>query len=380
MLALRLLLPRVWYTPRHPLSRALAPLAGLFCMAVSVRRFAYGRHILATHHPGVPVIVVGNITTGGTGKTPLVIWLADFLRRHGLRPGIVVRGYGGKAKRWPQWVDADSDPTLVGDEAVLLARRTTCRVVAAPDRVAAARALVASNQCDLLLCDDGLQHYALARDMEIAVVDGALGVGNGRCLPAGPLREPVSRLAGVDLVIRNTQARDEIHNRVHDQPHDPVDNEIHDRPHDVADRGQRDTNASHMDAHGVPPHNLYAHDANEYRMTLTPGDPMTVADNRGRPLGFFKDTPVHAVCGIGHPERFFGTLRQLGIPIRPHAFPDHHAFRAEDLAFEDELPILMTEKDAVKCRRFAGARHWYLPVNAKLDPALGARLLEILSD
>nr|VFK50220.1 MAG: lipid-A-disaccharide kinase [Candidatus Kentron sp. TUN]VFK51300.1 MAG: lipid-A-disaccharide kinase [Candidatus Kentron sp. TUN] len=336
MLIPRLLLPRIWYRNHHPLGYALAPLSRLFCMAVSVRRFAYGKHLIAAQHPGVPVIVVGNITTGGTGKTPLVIWLANFLREHRFRPAIIVRGYGGKATCWPQWVVADTDPDMVGDEAVLLARRTSCCVIAAPDRVVAARALIEHTDCNLILSDDGLQHYALERDVEIAVVDGILGVGNGRCLPAGPLREPVSRLATVDLVVKNTPD--------------------HNLPESEPDHG-------------------------EYGMRLISGDPQDVVGKRGaRFLDTFKVSPVHAVCGIGHPDRFFRTLRQLGLSIRPHAFPDHHAFRPEDLAFGDDLSILMTEKDAVKCRRFAGPRHWYLPVDAELDPAFGARLLQALSD
>nr|VFK34082.1 MAG: lipid-A-disaccharide kinase [Candidatus Kentron sp. MB]VFK76580.1 MAG: lipid-A-disaccharide kinase [Candidatus Kentron sp. MB] len=338
MFSPRLFFPRVWYTAHHPLGYALAPFSRLFCLAVSVRRFAYRQALFKAHHPGVPVVVVGNITTGGTGKTPLVVWLAHFLRRHGFRPAIVVRGYGGKAEYWPQWVNADTDPYLVGDEAVLLARRADCRVMASPDRVAATNVLPGQTNCNLILCDDGLQHYALARDVEIAVVDGDLGVGNGRCLPAGPLREPVSRLAEVDLVVRHTRGDEAI------------------KP-------------------GVNPLGR-----TEYHMRLVPGALRAVTDERIGSLEVLKKMPVHAVCGIGHPERFFGMLRALGFTIRPHAFPDHHAFRAEELAFGDGLPILMTEKDAVKCHRFAKPNHWYLPVDAELDPALGVRLLQVLGE
>lgn len=342
MSTLRLVLPRAWYRKHHPLGYALAPLARLFCLAVSARRFAYRNRLVATHHPGVPVIVVGNITAGGTGKTPLIIWLANFLRAHHFRPAIIVRGYGGKADHWPQEVRADTDPYLVGDEAVLLARRSACRVMAAPDRVAGARALVARADCNLILSDDGLQHYALERDLEIAVTDGVLGHGNGRCLPAGPLREPVSRLATVDFVIE----------------HLPF--------HGHGGPEQRPGG----DATGA---------GTEWTMRLIPGDPRDVASGRvTRPLDSFGASPVHAVCGIGHPERFFRTLRQLGLDIRPHAFPDHHAFLPRDLAFEDGLPILMTEKDAVKCHGFAGPGHWYLPVEAEPDPAFGPRLLRAL--
>nr|VFK08933.1 MAG: lipid-A-disaccharide kinase [Candidatus Kentron sp. LPFa]VFK33539.1 MAG: lipid-A-disaccharide kinase [Candidatus Kentron sp. LPFa] len=334
MLTPRILLPRVWRQKRHPLGYLLAPLSWPFCLAVSMRRLAYRKRLIATRHPGIPVIVVGNISAGGTGKTPLVIRLAKLL--HGrFRPAIVARGYGGKARHWPQRVEADSDPYRVGDEAVLLARRAACPVFAAPDRVAAIEASMEATDCNLILCDDGLQHYALARDLEIAVVDGVLGHGNGRCLPAGPLREPVSRLATVDFVVRNMPARDLA-----------SDSECNE---------------------------------GEYAMRLIPGAPRNVADERAESLDAFRGSPVHAVCGIGHPERFFGTLRQLGLAIHPHAFPDHHAFAPDELAFEDDLPIFMTEKDAVKCRRFAEPRHWCLPVAAEWRPAFETRLLEALS-
>ena len=323
---------------------ALAPISRLFCMAVSARRFAYEKRLIATQHPGIPVIVVGNITTGGTGKTPLIVWLANFLRRHGFYPAIMARGYGGQADDWPQWVNANSDPSLVGDEAVLLARRTSCRVVAAPSRVAAAKMLVEQTDCNIILCDDGLQHYALERDVEIAVVDEVLGIGNGRCLPAGPLREPVSRLAEVDFVITHTRDRS-------------------------ADFGEHGPSKHRVDTHGMTKH----------AMRLIPGEPMEVAGGDAKSLDAFKKAPVHAVCGIGHPERFFEALRRLGLVIKPHAFPDHHVFQAEELTFGDGLRILMTEKDAVKCRRFADSRHWYLPVEAELDPTFGARLLKALA-
>nr|VFK37478.1 MAG: lipid-A-disaccharide kinase [Candidatus Kentron sp. TC] len=334
MLTPRILFPRVWYRNRHPLGYVLAPLSWPFCLAVAVRRFAYGRRFITARHPGIPVIVVGNITTGGTGKTPLVIRLAKFLRDH-FRPAIVVRGYGGKARRWPQWVKADSDPHLMGDEAVLLARRASCPVFAAPDRVAAAMASMECADCNLILCDDGLQHYALERDLEIAVVDGILGYGNGRCLPAGPLREPVSRLATVDFVVKNTLARN------------------------LPDCGECD--------------------GGEYSMRLIPGEPRSVLNECAESLDAFRESPVHAVCGIGHPERFFETLRRLGLAIRPHVFSDHHAFGSDELAFGDDLPIFMTEKDAVKCRRFAEPHHWYLPVEAELRPEFLLHLLDALS-
>ncbi|MBT8420396.1 MAG: tetraacyldisaccharide 4'-kinase [Gammaproteobacteria bacterium] len=337
MFAPRLYFPAAWYKTHHPLGYALAPLSWLFRAAVSVRRFAYRHHLATVHHPGIPLVVVGNITTGGTGKTPLVIWLAKFLQEQGLRPAIVVRGYGGRANHWPQWVDANADPALVGDEAVLLARRTHGKVVASPNRVAAVRALMAHTDCNLILSDDGLQHYAMARDIEIAVVDKVSGYGNGRCLPAGPLREPISRLATVDFVMVNHGASQDL---------------------DSCLPGR-----------------------DEYGMTLLPGNLRQVTDEeKERPADAFRGMPVHAVCGIGRPDRFFQTLRRLGLDIKSHAFPDHHPFRPKDVAFEDGLPVLMTEKDAVKCRRFADANHWYLSVDAAPESAFGTRLLTLLRE
>nr|VFJ59599.1 MAG: lipid-A-disaccharide kinase [Candidatus Kentron sp. DK] len=347
----RLSPPAAWHDKRHPLGYLLAPLSWLFCAVASLRRLAYRRRFLAARHPGVPVVVVGNITTGGTGKTPLVIRLAGLLREHGFRPGIVTRGYGGKSDHWPRWVEADTDPVLAGDEAVLLARRGRCPVVAGPDRAAAAEELLARTDCNLILSDDGLQHYALERDVEIAVVDGVLGHGNGRCLPAGPLREAVSRLATVDLVVVNHGFGDQ-------------DNE---------DPGKTGTGA------GLPGPGPAA-SPKEYAMALVPGDPLPVVGGKPRPVAAFRGIRVHAVCGIGHPDRFFATLRGLGLRIEPHAFPDHHAFAPEDVAFGDGLPVLMTEKDAVKCRMFAGSNHWYLPVEAVTEPEFGARLLTLLGE
>lgn len=316
-----------WYEG-HPLGWLLAPASWGFRAAVSVRRWAYLSGLASSRRFAAPVIVVGNISVGGTGKTPLVVWLARLLREHGLRPGIACRGYLGTAARWPQQVRSDSDADAVGDEAVVLARRTGCPVAAGPDRIADVAALVRHAACDVVVCDDGLQHYALARDVEIAVVDGVRRHGNGRCLPAGPLREPISRLAGVDLVV----------------------------------------------VHGAPA-------PGEHGMRLIAGDPRSVRDDRVTvPLRRLARMRVHAVCGIGHPARFFADLRRLGVEVLPHAFPDHHRFRREDLDFDDDLTVLMTEKDAVKCRRFAGPEHWYLPVEAEVAPELAGRVLDLVGE
>lgn len=320
-------LATLWYGKPRASSRVLLPLAWLYCaIAVTRRRLFLGGVLPVTRLP-IPLIVVGNLTVGGTGKTPLVLWLAEFLRGQGYRPGIVCRGYKGQARRWPQGVPPEADPTLVGDEAALLARRCQCPVVAAgPDRVAGARMLAAGAACNLLLSDDGLQHLAMGRDIEITVVDGLRRYGNGRCLPAGPLREPLSRLKTVDIQVANGSPR-----------------------------------------------------AGEFEMRLVPGDPVQVADATiRRSLADFGSDPIHALCGIGHPERFFQTLEQRGLRIIRHPFPDHHPFTRQEITFRDGLPVLMTEKDAVKCRDFASAEHWYLPVSAELPAAFGDYLLTLL--
>ncbi len=320
-------LDETWYRP-GPITWLLLPLSWLYCLLVAIRRRLYRRGILRRHRVSVPVIVVGNITAGGSGKTPLIIWLARHLRERGYRPGIVTRGYGGNAASWPQVVTRDSDPGAVGDEPVLIARRADCPVIADPDRVQAARLMVTLG-CDLILSDDGLQHYRLARDIEIAVIDGERRFGNGFCLPAGPLREPVGRLKTVDLVV----------------------------------------------VQGEPSH------PGESGMELTATGFCPVADGLVRPLDAFRGQSVHAVAGIGNPGRFFGHLRKLDVQPIEHPFPDHHEYRETDLRFGDNLPVIMTEKDAVKCRSFPGPL-WYLAVEAKPDvdfvSALSARLKEVM--
>ena len=316
----------LWYG-RHPLTLLLAPLSWLYLAALACRRFMYAAGILPVTRLPVPVIVVGNLTAGGTGKTPLVIWLARYLQSLAYKPGIVSRGYGGSAQSRVQRVGPDSDPALVGDEPVLLAQRTGCPVAVAADRVKAAQALLRQTQCDILLSDDGLQHTSLARDVEIVVVDGVRRFGNGRCLPAGPLREPVARLDTVDLVVAGGRAG-----------------------------------------------------ANEFLMEYTEL-PVKSLDGRRemQPAGFGKQT-VHAVAAIGNPERFFSMLRRNGIDIEEHAFPDHHAFRRSDLEFDDAGAVLMTEKDAVKCRRFGLENAWYVPLDVRLSETFERKLKDLLEE
>ena len=319
-------LERHWYR-LTPVSLLLAPLSLLFCLLAVLRRQLYRYRLLPAVQLPVPVIVVGNITVGGTGKTPLVIWLAELLRAHGYRPGIVTRGYRGRSRHWPREVSADTPADEVGDEAVLLARRAGAPVVAGPDRVTDARHLLAQG-CNLIISDDGLQHYRLRRDIEIAVLDGSRRLGNGLCLPAGPLREPAARLGQVDLRVTN----------------------------------------------GAP-------QAGELGMQLDPQRFCRLTDSAMcAGTDVFAGRPVHAVAGIGNPQRFFATLRDLGLEVVPHAFPDHHGFGPQDLEFGDDRPVIVTEKDAVKCRRFGRPHHWVLAVAARPDPRLATEILKLLKE
>jgi tetraacyldisaccharide 4'-kinase len=313
-----------WYEPAAP--RGLLPLSWLFRGVVALRRMAYRLGWLATLRLPVPVIVVGNLTVGGTGKTPLTIWLAEFLKTAGFRPGIVSRGYGGRKQKRPLAVNVDSDPQEVGDEPVLIARQTGCPVYVFPRRAEAGLALLAATDCDILLADDGLQHYALARDVEIAVIDGERRFGNGQSLPAGPLREPVQRLGEVDLIVCRGRAEE-----------------------------------------------------GEYALSLALGDALNLQDETLRkPLTDFIGLKVRAIAGIGHPGRFFADLRAAGLNFEARAFPDHHRYSPEDLGLGDGAEILMTEKDAVKCRGFATGRLWSVPLRAQLPAAFGERLLLLL--
>ena len=314
-----------------PLAAALYPLSLVFGAIAGARRAAYRAGLLKTERVGVPVVVVGNITVGGTGKTPLVIWLADWLGRNGMRPGIVSRGYGARSKS-PQPVLRASDARQCGDEPVLLAQRSDCPVWIGADRVAAARALLAEHRsCDVILSDDGLQHYRLGRDVEIAVVDGARGLGNGLLLPAGPLREPASRFESVDAVVVNGGA--------------------------VRPVPARRTFRMRLDGH-------------EFRNLLNPGHLVDATH--------FQHQRVFAVAGIASPARFFAHLNRLGVAFEARPFPDHHAYSARDIAFPTADAVLMTEKDAVKCAAFASEKHWVLPVDAAPDLELGELILRKL--
>lgn len=318
-------LTKHWYQP-SPLRWCLAPLSGLFRLIAMIRRLAYQRGFVKSQSLPVPVIIVGNISVGGSGKTPLVLWLAQQLQQQGWRPGIISRGYGGKAANYPLTVTAETAASESGDEPKLLALRSGCPVVVAPDRVAAGRQLLAEFDCNIIISDDGLQHYRLARNLELVVVDARRGFGNGFCLPAGPLREPVSRLEQVDFVIWHGGSL---------QP---------------------------------------------WNMQLQLKDTVNLTDQRHQPLTDWQNQTVHAVAGIGDPPRFFDQLRAAGLNVIEHAFADHHVFTAADLGFNDNLPVLMTEKDAVKCQAFASQNCWSVPADAVLTDgladAIGNRLKE----
>lgn len=302
----------------------LWPLEVVFKAAAALRRVAYRRGWVNASKPPVPVVVVGNIAVGGTGKTPVTIALCAALRAAGWQPGIASRGYGSRAGTYPRLVTSTTSVQESGDEPLLLARRTGCPVVIDPRRARAAERLHQDHGCDVIVCDDGLQHYALARDIEWVVVDGARGLGNGHCLPVGPLREPPSRLNAADAVL---------------------------------------VNGPGFTAPGAMRFSLQT----THLQPLAGGPPTTPADFASR------WSRVHAVAGIGNPERFFASLRGLGLEVIEHPYPDHHRFAAADLQFGDGLPVVMTEKDAVKCQTLALRDCWYLPVTAQLpDSAVHA--------
>jgi tetraacyldisaccharide 4'-kinase len=324
-----------WYAPRLTASTALlAPLSLAFAGVVAVRHALYRAGIFRRHRLPVPVVVVGNITVGGSGKTPLAAALCRALAERGFHPGIVSRGYGRvESGTAPRIVLPDADAAEVGDEPLLLAR-AGIPVAVARNRVAAARALLAARpELDVIVADDGLQHYRMARDFEVVVVDAARGLGNGWPLPAGPLREPSARLDEADAIVA-------------------------------------------LVTPGAPAPWIVP---NAYKMTLSGGTFVRV-DDPGRTLApaAFAGPGVHALAGIGNPDRFFSQLRSMGIATTNHPFPDHHRFVAADLALPGARAILMTEKDAVKCAAFADERCWYLPVRAHIDPALVARVEEAL--
>jgi tetraacyldisaccharide 4'-kinase len=316
----------------------LAPFSLLFSALVALRRGLYRKGLLASFRIPVPVVVVGNIAVGGTGKTPITIWLAQELKIRDHKPGIVTRGYGGDVGSVPVLASADSNPDQVGDEAILIASRARCPVFVHPDRVAAARAAVAAG-VDVIIADDGLQHYRLMRDFEIAVMDGVRGTGNGMLLPAGPLRESLHRLQEVDRVLVQTEGQD-------------VD----------------------------VPYLRRASDRAASAFSLLPKQMCRLGDSSSQPLGKFSGKPVHAVAAIGNPQRFFRMLEAHGMRVIPHAYRDHAKLTEAQLQFGDKLPIVMTEKDAVKCGGLDVDNCWYVPVTVKFPNAGRSNWLENLHE
>lgn len=317
-------LNHIWYR-QHGLSYLLAPVSWIYQLIIFVRRCCYRWGIKKSTVFSVPIVVVGNITVGGTGKTPLVAWLVQQFKQNDYKPGIISRGYGGQKHRDPQIVTSESDPKQVGDEPVMLARQTCCPVLVSPDRVAAAKKLLSSYDCNVIVSDDGMQHYALARDIEIAVIDELRRFGNGFCLPAGPLRETKDRLNSVDFVVKQSDCV-------------------------TSDRGFF----------------MHLHPGEIYSL-VNPRQIITIAE--------LNKKTIHAVAGIGYPQRFFDTLTQCGLQFIPHVFPDHYNYCVQDIDFDEDAWVLMTEKDAVKCQSFADHRHWCMPVSATVSGNLDKVLL-----
>lgn len=307
-----------WYNG-HPALVLLRPLECLYRRVVNRKRARFLAGQGSIYKAPVPVVVVGNITIGGTGKTPLILWMIDHCRARGLRVGVVSRGYGAKPPSLPWRVLPQQAAAHAGDEPLLIVNRTGVPLMIDPDRSQAVRALLAEEPLDLILSDDGLQHYRLNRDLELVLIDAVRGLGNRRCLPAGPLREPVERLQSVDALLYNG------------------------------------TGVDRDDGFGFQ---------------LKPSALVNLVSGERRPVDHFPPgQQVHAVAGIGNPQRFFNTLEGLHWRPVPHAFADHAVFSAQALSFTPALPVVMTEKDAVKCASFAASDWWYLAVEAVPSPA-----------
>jgi len=324
-MALQSWLDKFWYGGVSP-PWWMTPLSALYGALSGMRRFAYARHVARSSRFPCPVIVVGNLTVGGTGKTPLVCWLAGQLIELNFKPGVVTRGYGGSS-RAARLVQASDNANQVGDEAILLARRSQVPVAIGHNRPAAAQLLINAG-CDVIVSDDGLQHYALQRDCEIVVIDGDRRFGNGRLLPAGPLRETPARLERADAIV---------------------------------------INGGDAQSDGA------------MRMRLLATSAVAMKYGTRKALREFSAQPVHAIAAIGNPQRFFAMLRAVGISVVEHPLPDHAKLGIDDISFADDLPVLMTEKDAVKCRDIAGPHHWYVPVSVAFAAGDAERLRGIVA-
>ena len=309
------------------LTLALWPLSLVYRVLFSLRGALYQLKILQRYRAPLPVIIVGNLTVGGTGKTPLVIYLVEELRRQGFKPGVISRGYGSNADNYPCVVSPDTPVSHSGDEPALIVRRTAVPMTIGADRKAAIETLIKHADVDIIISDDGLQHLALQRDLEICLMDDTSAYSNKCLLPAGPYREPLVRLQSVDIIVK---------------------------------------------------HGLKQDNSTEFAMNLEPRPPRLVKEQSAQTsVEFDPKHAFHAVAGIGNPQRFFDTCRALNYTFTAHSFADHHVFSKRDLAF-DGMPVLMTEKDAVKCQEFADNTHWYLPVDAKLSEDFKALLMRKL--
>ena len=318
-------LNRIWYERAAP-PWWLLPMSLIYGAVAGSRRYLYAKHLRRATRVSSPVVVVGNLSAGGTGKTPLVCWLVAHLSELGFKPGVVTRGYGGSSGN-VRLIGPSDDPKVVGDESILLVRRTGVPVAVGRNRPAASQLLVNAG-CDVVVSDDGLQHYALARDCEIVVIDGDRRFGNGWLLPAGPLRETRARMTHADAIVVN------------------------------GGRALLDGALS---------------------MRLEAKNALNLLGAPPKPLDEFAGRSVHAVAGIGNPERFFNMLRAHGIEVVGHPLPDHARLQIADIFFSDERPVLMTEKDAVKCEGIAGAQHWYVPVTASFDGGESKLLIDIVT-
>ncbi len=322
---------RVWYQD-HWSGWLLWPLSGLYWLTISLRRWLFASGILSTQRAEAPVIIVGNITAGGTGKTPTVLWLVEQLRLRGFTPGIVSRGYGGSKADTSMRVEPATDPAVAGDEPVLLARRGMCPVVVDPDRVRASAMLV-DDGADVIVADDGLQHYRLERDYEICVIDGSRGLGNRRLLPSGPLREGPRRLENVEQVLVN---------------------------------GELDGSE----------YELTTAEQNAISFQLVATEACRLNGSLARPIERFSGSTVHGVAAIGNPQRFFDLLREHGIQVIEHSYADHQPLTESDLEYGDDFEVFMTEKDAVKFGTHVKDKLWYVPVELSMDPTDSGPLLE----
>ena len=324
---LETLIEKVWYS-KNIFSLLLSPLSLIYISIIYLRHTLYQLGLISITKINVPTIVIGNIVAGGTGKTPLVIWLAKHFKDKGFLPGIVSRGYGGTYLSNIELVKPTSNPLLVGDEPVIIARNTNCPVVVAKKRAKGAKELVEKYNCNIILCDDGMQHYSLARDIEIAVIDGQRRFGNNYCFPAGPLREPKSRIFKADLIVSKYNARTCEHKM------DYIYNQL------VS--------------------------LNELSKTI--------------PISDLQGMTVHAIAGINNPDHFFSYLRSHKLELIIHKFPDHYLYTEDDVKFDDNFPVVMTEKDAVKCLNYSSDKHWYIPISAELSKSFVCDLDKLMGE